>query len=99
MVRRRLRKAASSGSAVGAASVAANLQPPNMALQRTRAARFARIGSPLNARPLAAAKQGASRRLPRRPGGAPIQLSVNRLAASPGSEPLVIAGVSGRRGA
>jgi hypothetical protein len=25
---------------------------PNMALQRTRAARFARIGSPLNARPL-----------------------------------------------
>ena len=26
--------------------------PLNMALQRTRAARFARIGSPLNARPL-----------------------------------------------
>jgi hypothetical protein len=26
-------------------------QPSNMALQRTRAARFARIGSPLNARP------------------------------------------------
>jgi hypothetical protein len=83
----------------------ASWRPSNMALQRTRRPRIRSgrslrsLGSPLNAQPLAAAKQGASRRLPRRPGGAPIQLSVNRLAASPGSEPLVIAGVSGRRGA
>ena len=52
MVDRWLMKAASSGAEAVAASVAANLPPPNMALQRTRAARFARIGSPLNARPL-----------------------------------------------
>ena len=33
---------------------------PNMALQRTRAARFARIGSPLNARPLGRARGSRS---------------------------------------
>jgi hypothetical protein len=78
----------------------------NMALQRTRALAFARVRSlpsfarrsPLNARPLAAAEEVAPRRLPRRPDIGQIHCYVNRLAGSPESNVLVLAGVSGHRG-
>jgi hypothetical protein len=62
---------------------------PNMALQRTRRPRFRSgrslrsIGSPLNARPLAAAREGLVRLLPRRPDVQPSQRSVGLAATSP----------------
>jgi hypothetical protein len=48
---------------------------------------------------LAAVEVGPLPLLPRRPDAGPIHCYANRLAASPGSDLRVLAGVGGRRGA
>jgi hypothetical protein len=52
ITRRTVPRRLASSRSMNLAFGASDQQPTNMALQRTRAARFARIGSPLNAQPL-----------------------------------------------